>query len=150
MVRITRRSAVRIRPPLPTAPRLALGACFWRCSSVVEQGTHKPLVTGSNPVTATNPSGASLREGLFPVFMRLCGKSPSVAECPKTSVRVPWSGQRTSLGPPASVSGTKFAPVNLTPPDGQVFDDEAGHSQRRAARDLPTEPAGCTPPRASR
>ncbi len=26
---------------------------MWRRSSAVEQGTHKPLVTGSNPVVAT-------------------------------------------------------------------------------------------------
>ena len=29
--------------------------CPWRSSSVVEQGTHKPLVGGSNPPSATNP-----------------------------------------------------------------------------------------------
>ena len=31
----------------------AASSYLWRCSSGVEQGTHKPRVTGSNPVTAT-------------------------------------------------------------------------------------------------
>ena len=36
----------------------------WQRSSVVEQGTHKPLVTGSNPVAATTKhKSASIDQG---------------------------------------------------------------------------------------
>jgi len=45
---ITRRSLVRIQPPLPSFRPIS-----GRRSSVAEQGTHKPLVAGSNPAAAT-------------------------------------------------------------------------------------------------
>ena len=35
--------------------RLSVSSGSWRSSSVVEQGTHKPLVGGSNPPSATRP-----------------------------------------------------------------------------------------------
>jgi hypothetical protein len=43
---VPRLGPARVHPVHYAAPR--------RSSSVVEQGTHKPLVTGSNPVSATN------------------------------------------------------------------------------------------------
>ncbi len=70
---------VQVHPLHYAAPR--------RSSSVVEQGTHKPLVTGSNPVSATNDL-TTARAALGPSHL------------PATMDRPAWPGRRPS-GPSA-------------------------------------------------
>jgi hypothetical protein len=58
-----RRPARRARQRIGSILSVESTRIQWRSSSVVEQGTHKPLVGGSNPPSATNPPWTAGRDG---------------------------------------------------------------------------------------
>ena len=110
------RGAVGSRPRTAPSPGPAWDhpvhyAAPRRSSSVVEQGTHKPLVTGSNPVSATNDRHP--RPGPAPGPSSFPGRRPRRAPATRTS------GRRRSRRP------------NIPAPLGRVLSVRAG----RAARD---------------
>jgi hypothetical protein len=86
---------------------------IWRRSSVVEQGTHKPLVAGSNPAAATNKALSDVAERFLVDSSdpRACRQH---SRSSRTRSRGPWSDPMQSISPPASLLHIPFS--RSTPP----------------------------------
>ncbi len=131
---ITRRSQVRILPPLPPGPAFSrsfpirrqsisynLWCPPWRRSSVAEQGTHKPLVAGSNPAAATKFGLRKPKNEGSPSFFRWgnpCRASIAASMLPRTghelcTSRLPTPGRQgcSPSGGVQDMAGSTVFPV---------------------------------------